>query len=98
MVDVVVNHMAYYCGAAQTGHCGPQGSINYSSYPQFNSESYFHPFCEIDYNNATSILDVSPRQVSTDFSVGKGTKRYRFAISGRKTRPCRTASHLTDEI
>ena len=59
MVDVVVNHMGYFCGTAQNGKCGPQGSIDYSIYTPFNSESYFHPFCEIDYNNRTSILDVS---------------------------------------
>lgn len=58
MVDVVVNHNAYYCGAARDGDCGPQGTINYSIYNPFDSEEYFHPFCEIDYNNATSILDV----------------------------------------
>lgn len=56
MVDVVVNHMAYYCGEALDGQCGPKG-VNYSSFTPFNSQSYFHPFCEIDYNNRTSILD-----------------------------------------
>nr|ABS76467.1 alpha-amylase [Saitozyma flava] len=55
MVDVVVNHMAYYCGT--NGGCGPGNSVNYGSFTPFNSESYFHPFCEIDYNNRTSILD-----------------------------------------
>lgn len=58
MVDVVVNHMGYYCGLAQAGHCGPQGTIDYSIYNPFDAESYFHPFCEIDYSNATSVLDV----------------------------------------
>ncbi|KXL47920.1 carbohydrate-binding module family 20 protein [Acidomyces richmondensis BFW] len=56
MVDIVVNHMGYYCGKAEDGHCGPQGTIDYSIYNPFNSEKYFHPFCEINYNNATSIL------------------------------------------
>jgi alpha-amylase len=59
MVDIVVNHMGYYCGAAEDGSCGPEGTIDYSIYNPFNDESYFHPFCEIDYSNATSILDVS---------------------------------------
>jgi alpha-amylase len=59
MVDVVVNHYGYYCGLADDGDCGPQGTIDYSTFNPFNSEKYFHPFCEIDYNNATSILDVS---------------------------------------
>lgn len=58
MVDIVVNHMGYYCGKAEDGDCGPQGTIDYSIYNPFNSEKYFHPFCEINYNNATSILVV----------------------------------------
>ena len=64
MVDVVVNHMGYYCGASHDGDCGPQGTINYSIYNPFNSEKYFHPFCEINYDNATSILDVSTTRTS----------------------------------
>lgn len=58
MMDTVVNHMAYFCGFAEDGNCGPQGTIDYSIYNPFNSESFFHPFCEINYNNATSIIDV----------------------------------------
>lgn len=57
MVDVVVNHMAYYCGPALDGSCGPGNTVDYSSFTPFNSQSYFHPFCEINYNNKTSILD-----------------------------------------
>lgn len=60
MVDVVVNDMGYFCGDAENGDCGPQGTVNYSIYNPFNSEQYFHPFCEIDYDNATSVLVVSP--------------------------------------
>jgi alpha-amylase len=46
MVDVVTNHMAYPgCGTC----------VNYSVFNPFNKQSYFHPFCLIDYNNATSI-------------------------------------------
>ncbi|KAK6609509.1 alpha amylase [Botrytis cinerea] len=46
MVDVVTNHMAYL---------GSGSSVDYSIYTPFNSKSYYHPFCLIDYNNATSI-------------------------------------------
>lgn len=46
MVDVVTNHMGYLgCGTC----------VDYSDFNPFNSESYFHPFCLIDYNNDTSI-------------------------------------------
>ncbi|KAF4633064.1 hypothetical protein G7Y89_g5062 [Cudoniella acicularis] len=46
MVDVVTNHMGYLgCGTC----------VDYSVFNPFNSESYFHPFCLIDYTNATSI-------------------------------------------
>ncbi|KAH8897894.1 alpha-amylase [Thozetella sp. PMI_491] len=45
MVDVVTNHMAYNgCGTC----------VDYKTFNPFNSESYFHPFCEIDFNNETS--------------------------------------------
>ena len=69
MVDVVVNHMGYFCGASQDGKCGPQGSIDYSTFTPFNSESYFHLFCEIDYSNHTSILDVSEPQASSYYEA-----------------------------
>ncbi|KAF2769699.1 alpha-amylase [Teratosphaeria nubilosa] len=46
MVDVVTNHMGYDgCGTC----------VDYSIYNPFNSQSYYHPYCSIDYNNATSI-------------------------------------------
>ncbi|KAH9828346.1 Alpha-amylase domain [Teratosphaeria destructans] len=46
MVDVVTNHMAYNgCGTC----------VDYSIYNPFNSQSYYHPYCSIDYNNRTSI-------------------------------------------
>ncbi|KAF7872233.1 hypothetical protein EAF04_003158 [Stromatinia cepivora] len=48
MVDVVTNHMGYLgCGSC----------VDYSIYTPFNSKSYYHPFCLIDYNNVTSIQD-----------------------------------------
>ncbi|GAB7352422.1 hypothetical protein MBLNU459_g2841t2 [Dothideomycetes sp. NU459] len=46
MVDVVTNHMGYDgCGTC----------VDYSVFNPFDSESYFHPFCLIDYSNTTSI-------------------------------------------
>ncbi|PSS09146.1 glycoside hydrolase family 13 protein [Amorphotheca resinae ATCC 22711] len=48
MVDVVTNHMGYLgCGTC----------VDYSIFNPFNSESDYHPFCLIDYNNATSVTD-----------------------------------------
>lgn len=50
MVDVVTNHMGYLgCGTC----------VDYSVFTPFNKASYFHQFCLIDYNNATSIKVVS---------------------------------------
>lgn len=48
MLDVVANHFAFK-GA------GP--SVDYSIFVPFNSKSYFHDFCFIDYSNITSIQD-----------------------------------------
>ncbi|KFZ09918.1 hypothetical protein V502_08404 [Pseudogymnoascus sp. VKM F-4520 (FW-2644)] len=46
MVDVVTNHMAYAgCGAC----------VDYSTLSPFNSQSYFHPFCLINYSDLNSI-------------------------------------------
>lgn len=49
MVDVVTNHMGY----AGCGTC-----VDYSVFNPFNEQSYYHPFCEIDYSNSTSIQQV----------------------------------------
>jgi len=46
MVDIVTNDMGY----AGCGDC-----VDYSIFNPFNDESYYHPFCLIDYSNATSI-------------------------------------------
>ncbi|OBT65738.1 hypothetical protein VE03_03348 [Pseudogymnoascus sp. 23342-1-I1] len=46
MVDIVTNHMAYIgCGTC----------VDYSTLVPFNSQSYYHPFCLIDYSVLTSI-------------------------------------------
>lgn len=47
MVDVVVNHFA--------ANSAPQ-NVDYSQFNPFNSASYFHPYCPIDFNNATSVV------------------------------------------
>ncbi|KAI5919518.1 glycoside hydrolase family 13 protein [Camillea tinctor] len=46
MLDVVTNHMGYDgCGTC----------VDYSEFNPFNSASYFHPYCAIDYSSETSI-------------------------------------------
>ncbi|KAH8883975.1 glycoside hydrolase family 13 protein [Thozetella sp. PMI_491] len=46
MVDVVANHM---------GYIGCRSCVDYSTLNPFNSASYFHSPCTIDYNNQSSI-------------------------------------------
>lgn len=46
MLDVVTNHFAFK---------GAGASVDYSIFVPFNSKSYFHDFCLIDYSNITSI-------------------------------------------
>lgn len=46
MLDVVTNHFAY----KGCGDC-----VDYSLFVPFDSESYFHDFCLIDYDNDTSV-------------------------------------------
>ena len=48
MVDVVVNHNSWN---------GPPSSVNYTAFYPFNDQSHFHPFCEVDYSNATSVQE-----------------------------------------
>ncbi|KAI5242421.1 alpha-amylase [Aureobasidium subglaciale] len=46
MVDIVTNHMAYDgCGTC----------VDYSQYNPFNQQSYYHPFCLINYNDQNSV-------------------------------------------
>ncbi|KAI1077171.1 glycoside hydrolase family 13 protein [Whalleya microplaca] len=46
MVDVVTNHMGW-------NGCGD--CVDYSRFNPFNSQDYYHPFCEIDYSSETSV-------------------------------------------
>ncbi|KAJ6032705.1 alpha-amylase [Penicillium herquei] len=47
MVDVVTNHM---------GYAGAGDAVDYSVFNPFNSEDYFHSYCEItDYDNLTMV-------------------------------------------
>ncbi|CAK4006853.1 alpha-amylase [Lecanosticta acicola] len=49
MIDVVPNHSAWN---------GSPTSINFTQLNPFNQASYYHmPYCPIDYNNATSLVD-----------------------------------------
>ena len=50
MVDIVTNHMGY----AGCGSC-----VDYSQFNPFNKQSYYHPFCLIDYNNQNSVEQAS---------------------------------------
>jgi len=47
MVDIVTNHVGYN---------GCQDCVDYKQFTPFNDPSYYHPICDIDYNNATSIV------------------------------------------
>ncbi|EME46703.1 glycoside hydrolase family 13 protein [Dothistroma septosporum NZE10] len=49
MVDVVTNHFAAL---------GPPDSIDYTTLTPFDSQSYFHPYCSIDYNDVANITQV----------------------------------------
>lgn len=48
MIDIVTNHMGYDgCGTC----------VDYSVFDPFDNQSYFHPFCLINYNNASKCQD-----------------------------------------
>lgn len=49
MVDVVVNHFGYN---------GAPDSVDYSTFTPFNSKSYFHDYCTIDYSNTGNAVSV----------------------------------------
>lgn len=49
MVDVVVNH---------NGWAGSAGSVDYSRFHPFNSQQYYHSYCEVsDYSNQDLVED-----------------------------------------
>jgi alpha-amylase len=48
MVDIVVNH---------NGWNGNATSVDYSTFKPFDDIEYYHSFCDVDYNNNTSIQD-----------------------------------------
>lgn len=53
MLDVVVNHFGMR-GSPANG-----SEPDYSAYVPFNDAKYFHEYCEIDYENSTSLENVS---------------------------------------
>ena len=50
MVDVVVNH---------NGYNGAPSSVDYSKFNPFNKQSYFHPYCSIDYSDTSDAVCIS---------------------------------------
>jgi alpha-amylase len=46
MVDIAPNHM---------GYAGCPTCVDYSVFTPFNKQSYFHPYCAINYNDDTSV-------------------------------------------
>ena len=49
MVDVVVNHNAYW---------GSPSSIDYSKFTPFNDEKYYHSYCPINYNDENNAVSL----------------------------------------
>ncbi|KAK3679017.1 hypothetical protein LTR78_001470 [Recurvomyces mirabilis] len=49
MVDVVVNHNAYW---------GSPSSIDYSKFTPFNDEKYYHPYCAINYSDENNAVNM----------------------------------------
>lgn len=49
MVDVVVNH---------NGYNGAPASVDYSGFNPFNEESYYHPYCTIDYSDTSNSTNI----------------------------------------
>ncbi|KAJ5669398.1 hypothetical protein N7462_010468 [Penicillium macrosclerotiorum] len=49
MVDVVANHL---------GYAGAGNTVDYSTFGTFNSQDYFHSYCEVtDYSNQSNVED-----------------------------------------
>ena len=51
MLDIVVNNMAYK---------GDPHNIDYSTLHPLSDQSYFHPYCPINYSDRDSTLNVPP--------------------------------------
>ncbi|KAK4540157.1 hypothetical protein LTR36_009743 [Oleoguttula mirabilis] len=49
MVDVVVNH---------NGYNGAPSTVDYSVFNPFNDESYYHPYCSIDYSDTGNTTNI----------------------------------------
>lgn len=49
MVDVVTNHFAWH---------GDPSTVQYDTFQPFNSQSYFHPYCPINYNDLTNTTNM----------------------------------------
>jgi hypothetical protein len=86
MVDIVTNHMAY----AGCGDC-----VDYSQFNPFNKQSYYHPFCLIDYSNQTSVEQVSGLAIPSYSwllkklcSAGLETTLYLCPICGQRMPTC----------
>ena len=51
MVDIVVNH---------NGWSGRPKSVDYSVFNPFNNESYYHPYCAIDFDDMSNTVSGPP--------------------------------------
>src|SRR5579862_9047189 len=56
MLDIVVNNMAYN---------GDPHNVDYSTLHPLNDQSYFHPYCPINYSDRDSTLNVPSSNIST---------------------------------
>lgn len=81
MVDIVVNHFAYY---------GSPSSIDYSTFVPFNSADDFHSYCTIDYNNIANIVscEIVPSNFATFMLTFRVSRRLRLNSAGWATRQC----------
>jgi hypothetical protein len=90
MFDIAINGMAVVGGDTFTF-----SQVDYSHFVPFNKAEYFHPYCQMDYSNATSD-DVVRHPPSTftrflgsswvDDSVGSGINMFPLPISTRMSR------------
>lgn len=47
--------LTYYLVPNHMGYVGPGSSVNYGTLTPFNSASYYHPYCTINYSNQNSV-------------------------------------------